>query len=97
MNEHENEIRYYLALIQKAMTPVSEEEQQNIDSGEIPDRAPFEPQYIVTAVKLPNGAIEIAVNNSNILDKIGYILEAYDDNMCLKTNAAVVLQNLLVV
>lgn len=57
----------------------------------------FTPAYIVTAVKLPTGAIELAVNNTNIVEKIDYILEAYDEDMRLKTNTEVVMQNLLVV
>lgn len=62
-----------------------------IESGD------FVPQYIVTAVKLPTGAIEIAVNNTKIVEKIDYILSAYDDNMRLKTNTAIEMQNIMVV
>lgn len=82
----ENEIRYYLGQIKKAMTEPTEV-----------DGKPFEPQYIVTAVKLPTGAIEIAVNDKEIASKIDYILDAYDDNMCLKTNTSIVMQNIMVV
>lgn len=57
----------------------------------------YVPQYIVTAVKLPTGAIEIAVNNSCITEKIDYILEAYDEEMHLKTNKEIVMQNMMVV
>ena len=57
----------------------------------------FTPTYIVTAVKLPNGAIELAVNTSEIEAKIDYILEAYDEDMCLKTNTEISIQNLMVV
>ena len=57
----------------------------------------FTPTYIVTAVKLPNGAIELAVNTSEIETKIDYILEAYDEDMCLKTNTEISMQNLMVV
>jgi ABC-type molybdate transport system ATPase subunit len=57
----------------------------------------FTPTYIVTAVKLPNGAIELAVNTSEIEAKIDYILEAYDEDMCLKTNTEISMQNLMVV
>jgi ABC-type molybdate transport system ATPase subunit len=77
-----NEIRYYLNITLEAMT--AEEEQ-------------FKPQYIVTAVKLPTGAIELAVNNSAIKEKIEYILEAYDDDMHLKTNPAISMENILIV
>lgn len=80
----ENEMRYYLKQIRACMEP---EEGTDV----------FEPKYIVTAVKLPTGAIELAVNNSFIKEKIDYILDAYDDNMCLKTNKDIVMQNIMVV
>lgn len=57
----------------------------------------FEPKYIVTAVTLPNGAVELATNTTNIEEKIDYILEAYDDNMRLKTNNEIYMSNLMVV
>lgn len=82
----ENEIRFYLKQIKKAMT-----EPTKINGK------PFEPQYIVTAVKLPTGAIEIAVNSKEIASKIDYILDAYDENMCLKTNTSIMMQNIMVV
>lgn len=61
------------------------------------EKEQFTPQYIVTAVKLPTGAVEIAVNNSCITEKIDYILEAYDDEMRLKTNTEIVMQNMMIV
>lgn len=82
----ENEIRFYLKQIKKAMTEPTE------INGK-----PFEPQYIVTAVKLSTGAIEIAVNSKEIASKIDYILEAYDDDMHLKTNTSIVMQNIMIV
>ena len=82
----ENEIRYYLGQIKKAMAEPTEV-----------DGKPFEPQYIVTAVKLPTGAIEIAVNDKEIASKIDYILEAYDGDMCLKTNREIRMQNIMIV
>ena len=82
--EMENEIRYYLKMILACMT--DEEGYNN-----------FEPSYIVTAVKLPTGAIEIAVNNQNIKEKIEYILETYDEEMRHKNDPAVVMQNIMVV
>lgn len=83
----ENEIRYYLRQIKAAMAEPTEDEQ----------REAFKPQYLVTAVKLPTGAIELAVNNQNIADKIDYILEAYDDDMQLKTNTSIRMENILIV
>lgn len=93
----ENELRYYLNMIKKAMHEISEDEQASIDVGEIPAREPFKPTYIVTAVKLPTGATELAVNNTNIEQKIDYILGAYDDDMKLKTNSEIQMTNLMIV
>lgn len=76
----ENEIRFYLREIKKAITEDS-----------------FEPTYLVTAVQLPTGAIELAVNTSDIEDKIDYILDAYDEEMQLVTNINVVVQNIMIV
>lgn len=91
----ENELRYYLGEIKKAMQ-YSEEEQKEIEKGAI-GRELFKPHYIVTAVKLPTGAIELAVNTENIAEKIDYILSAYNEDMQLKTNNSIVMQNLMVV
>ena len=93
----ENELRYYLNMIKKAMHEISEDEQASIDAGEIPAREPFKPTYIVTAVKLPTGATELAVNNTNIEQKIDYILGAYDEDMKLKTNSEIEMTNLMIV
>lgn len=82
----ENEIRYYLGQIKKAMAEPTEV-----------DGKPFEPQYIVTAVQLPTGAVELAVNDKEIASKIDYILEAYDDDMRLKTNTSIVMKNIMIV
>jgi len=84
----ENELRYYLKMTKKAMHEISEDEQA---------REPFKPTYIVTAVKLPTGATELAVNNTNIEQKIDYILGAYDDDMKLKTNSEIQMTNLMIV
>lgn len=82
----ENEIRYYLGQIKKAMTEPTEVDGQA-----------FVPQYIVTAVQLPTGAIEIAVNDKEIAGKIDYILDAYDGDMRLKTNTSVVMKNIMII
>lgn len=84
--EEMNELRYYLRQINDAVRP-------QCDGGE----PLFKPTYLVTAVKLPNGAIELAVNNQNISEKIDYILEAYDKDMHLKTNPDIVMSQLMVV
>lgn len=78
----ENELRFYLDLMQKEL---------------MKEDALFTPTYIITAVKLPTGAIEIAVNNTSIIQKLEYILEAYDENMCLKTSPDIVMQNVMIV
>ncbi len=107
----ENEIRHYLKLIKESMTektqeqlaaelrrtyPDNEEVEAMIAAGlDIPPV--FEPQYIVTAVKLPTGAIEIVVNHDKITEKIDYILGAYDEEMHLKTNPDIVMSNIMIV
>lgn len=87
----ENELRYYLGVIKQTM---QEPTPEDIEAGVTEC---FKPKYLVTAVKLPTGAIELAVNTENIPAKIDYILEAYDENMCLKTNPAIQMSNLMVV
>lgn len=87
----ENELRYYLGMMKAAMQEPSEEDK----AAGITEH--FEPKYLITAVKLPTGAIELAINTENIPAKIDYILEAYDENMCLKTNPAIQMSNLMVV
>lgn len=78
----ENEIRYYLGQIKQAMRA---------------EAGPFVPQYLITATKLPSGAIELAINDKEIESKLDYILEAYDEDMRLKTNTDIVMQNIMVV
>lgn len=41
---------------------------------------------LVTAVKLPTGAIEVITNHQGIESKIEYIANAYDDDFKLKSN-----------
>ena len=77
----EHEIRYYLKQIKEAMH----------------NEKPFVPTYLVTAVKLPTGAIELSVNQHGLEEKIDYILEAYDGDMRLKTNTDIVMQNIMIV
>lgn len=83
----ENEIRYYLNQIKALMAEPEEGE----------NREAFKPSYIVTAVKLPTGAIELAVNTEKISEKIDYILEVYDDDMHLKSNDEISIQNIMIV
>lgn len=46
-------------------------------------------KYLVVAVKLPTGAIELITNTDQIESKVEYYKNAYDDNFCLKTNPAI--------
>lgn len=97
----ENELRYYLGKIKEAMAEPTMEAKANaeLNNEPLPEPLPepFKPKYIVTAVKLPTGAIELAVNTENIASKIDYILEAYNEDMQLKTNTSIVMQNLMIV
>ena len=52
---------------------------------------------LVTAVKLPSGAKEIAINTDMLKEKIEYILSAYDNEMRLKTNNDIVMIDVMVV
>ena len=76
----ENELRYYLKVIEESV-----------------EKDEFTPSYIITAVKLPTDAIELAINTTAILEKINYILEAYDEDMALRTNPDIIMQNVMVV
>ena len=86
----ENEIRYFLRMVKKAMNEKTP--QPDADENGDPVIDVFRPTHIVTAVKLPTGAVEIAINTENIEDKT-----AYDDDMLLKTNADVELKNIMIV
>lgn len=86
--EMENEIRFYLKQMIACMEP--DEIDENGENC-------FKPSHPITAVKLPTGAIEIAINTENIKEKMEYILEAYDEDMKLKTNPAITMQNIMVV
>lgn len=54
--------------------------------------------HIVTATKLPSGAVEVAVNTDHIPEKIDYILSHYDDEtMQHINNAKVILKNVMII
>lgn len=78
----ENELRFYLNAIKDVMSR---------------DTEPFKPQYLITAVRLDTGAIELAINNDHIAEKIDYILDRYDEEMCLKANPAIRMEQIMVV
>jgi hypothetical protein len=52
---------------------------------------------LVTAVLLPSGAKEIAINTDMLKEKIEYILSAYDGEMRLKTNNNIVMIDVMVI
>lgn len=91
----ENEIRYYLKAMRDAML-YTDTEVEMLERGE-KVREVFKPSYLITAVKLPTGAIELAINDKNIVEKIDYILEAYDDDMKLKSNPEISMSNMMIV
>jgi hypothetical protein len=47
------------------------------------------PSYLVVAVKLPTGAIELITNTDQLQTKVDYYRNAYDDNFCLITNPVI--------
>lgn len=53
--------------------------------------------HIVTAVQLPTGAVEIAINTVNIVSKIEYILGAYDSGMYLKSNPEIQMLDVIII
>lgn len=91
-----NELRYYLRAMKNLMEQMTETPEDELAEGAA-NVEPFKPTYLITAVKLPTGAIELAINNTDIAKKIDYILEAYDENMHLKSNPEIVMQQMMVV
>jgi hypothetical protein len=47
------------------------------------------PNVVVTAVRLPTGAVEVITNHQELKDKLKYLNEAYDDEFKLKRNSDV--------
>jgi hypothetical protein len=45
--------------------------------------------YLVVAIKLPTGAIELITNTECLGNKIHYYMNAYDENFKLKTNESI--------
>jgi hypothetical protein len=88
----EHEIRFYLDAMRKAI----------VDGVKHGDNEPifFTPKYMVVAIELPNGAVELQINTHEIVDKIDYILENYDNDMKLRNavgQVSVTILNILVV
>ncbi|MMZ45734.1 hypothetical protein D3C75_333050 [compost metagenome] len=49
----------------------------------------IEPKLIVTVTQLPSGALETQINTDQLETKMNYIVDNYDENMCLKRNTKV--------
>ena len=57
-----------------------------------------EPTMLVVAVVLPNSKPELIINSAgNIEHKFRYYLEAYDENMCIKTNKSISIKDIMLV
>jgi hypothetical protein len=54
-------------------------------------------RLIVTAVQLPTGAIETITNTAFIPDKLGYLMNAYDEQFRLKANPSVKIVGYMIV
>ena len=54
-------------------------------------------EYLVIAVRLPNGAIELITNTYNLTEKLDYYMNAYDDDLFLKANPEIRIVNWMVV
>lgn len=54
-------------------------------------------RYLVVAVKLPTGAVELIVNTDNLMEKAQYYGTAYDDYFQLRTNPMVQVVDYLLV
>lgn len=55
------------------------------------------PTYLVVAVKLPTGSIELITNTANIQSKIDYFTNAYDQEFKLKTNSDIQIVGYMIV
>ncbi|WP_336772314.1 hypothetical protein [Paenibacillus sp. MMO-58] len=53
--------------------------------------------HLIVAVQLPNGAVEIIHNTSQIPAKANYYIEQYDEEFRLKVNPAVRIINFMIV
>lgn len=88
----ENEVRFYLHVIKNAIAGT-----EDPDRGIPAPAEKFKPTHIITVVELPTGAREVAINVDNIAEKVEYILDAYDDDMRLKTNENIKMLNMMIV
>lgn len=54
-------------------------------------------KMIVTAVQLPSKEIETIINYNGLEEKAEYLLNAYDDNLCLKSFNKIKILDLIVI
>jgi hypothetical protein len=54
------------------------------------------PTHIICAIRKPDGTKEVIVNTEGIANKISYLLDAYDDEMCLKNNSEICIVDIMV-
>jgi hypothetical protein len=57
----------------------------------------YMPDYLIMAIMLPNGAIEIITNTQRLEEKFQYYLATYDDNMVMAKNEEIAILNWMVV
>jgi aspartate carbamoyltransferase regulatory subunit len=57
----------------------------------------FKPDYLVMAIMLPNGAIEIITNTQRLEEKFQYYLKNYNDDMVMTKNEEIAILNWMVV
>lgn len=56
-----------------------------------------DPKYLIVAVLLPTGAVEIITNTEQIGSKAEYYKNAYDNDFCLKANSLIKIINYMLV
>jgi hypothetical protein len=54
-------------------------------------------KYLIVAIQLPTGAVEIITNTEHIGSKAEYYKNAYDENFCLKANSSIKIINYMLV
>ena len=52
---------------------------------------------MVHVVRVPSGAKELITNHTNLMSKVQYILDTYDDELVMKTNRNIWIEGILLV
>ena len=52
---------------------------------------------LITVTELPTGALEVQINDSALISKYQYIIDAYDDQMRLKSNPEIHILDFIIV